>query len=173
MELPRPFPPFSTKGAAKPRAHVKHKFTADEDERLTDIVTRYGESNWKNIAAQLGGRTCRQCRERWKNYLDPNLNKDPWTAAEDELLIAQYAALGSQWSLIAKHFPFRTDVACKNRWVVLTSHTDQPKRVRGKGQRQPEKDADSDTWGWGELEVRQAYEDADEFAGYEAGFTFN
>jgi hypothetical protein len=144
---------------------VKHKFTAEEDDRLTQIVARCGESNWKGIALLLGGRTCRQCRERWKNYLDPNLRKDAWTAQEDERLLAQYQELGSQWSLIAKHFPSRTDVACKNRWVVLTSHSDPPKRVRQRGRKGRElgEGQDQSFWTYTELELRQACEEADGF----------
>ena len=113
--------------------HAKHKFTPEEDERLTLIVKQFGESNWKMIAEQMGTRNCRQCRERWKNYLSPNVCKDPWTPQEDTLLQEKYKEYGSQWSLIAKFFPSRTDVNLKNRWVVLTNHTVQEKRVRRRG----------------------------------------
>jgi hypothetical protein len=168
MNIPIPFPPFPTKPPPKARSHVKHKFTTEEDDRLAEIVTHFGESNWKGIAARLGGRTCRQCRERWKNYLDPNLNRERWSSSEDDLLIAKYAQFGSQWSVIAKFFRFRTDVACKNRWVVLTSHTDQPKRVRSR--KEKGKDSNSDLWTWNEVEVKQAYDETDGFGVDGAGF---
>lgn len=113
--------------------HSKRKFSQEEDEKLAFIVSRYGESNWKRIAEQMGTRNCRQCRERWKNYLCPNVCKEPWTQEEDELLQKKYKELGSQWSVIAKFFPSRTDVNIKNRWVALTNHTVQEKRVRRKG----------------------------------------
>ena len=113
--------------------HSKRKFTPEEDEKLAFIVSQCGESNWKRIAEQMGTRNCRQCRERWKNYLCPNVCKEPWTQEEDELLQEKYKELGSQWSVIAKFFPSRTDVNIKNRWVVLTNHTVQEKRVRRKG----------------------------------------
>ncbi|OHS98441.1 Myb-like DNA-binding domain containing protein [Tritrichomonas foetus] len=112
------------------RRQIKHKFTQEEDEKLTQIVNELGDSNWKRIADKMGTRNCRQCRERWKNYLCPSVSKTPWTADEDELLQQKYKELGSQWSIIAKFFPNRTDVNLKNRWVVLTSHTVQEKRVR-------------------------------------------
>jgi hypothetical protein len=113
---------------APPRGTAKRKFTPEEDDRLTAIVNQLGDSNWKRIACYMGDRDCRQCRERWKNYLAPNVCKDPWTAEEDRLLQAKYRELGSQWAMIARFFPSRTDVNLKNRWVVLTSGTE--KRVR-------------------------------------------
>jgi hypothetical protein len=97
----------------------KHKFTPSEDERLVDLVGRLGESDWQNIARLLGGRSRRQCRERWKNYLAPNIKKDPWSPEEDCLLEEKVRELGSQWSLIARFFPLRTDVSIKNHWAVL------------------------------------------------------
>ncbi|OHT05614.1 hypothetical protein TRFO_26560 [Tritrichomonas foetus] len=130
--LPSSLNPPSYSELSANSKHSKHKFTPEEDERLTMIVTKCGESNWKRIAEQMGTRNCRQCRERWKNYLSPSVCKDPWTAQEDELLQEKYKEYGSQWSLIAKFFPSRTDVNLKNRWVVLTNHTVQEKRVRRK-----------------------------------------
>jgi hypothetical protein len=155
------------------RLHSKHKFTAEEDARLAAIVARQGESNWKRIAAQLGGRNCRQCRERWKNYLDPNLSKAPWTVQEDALLLAMYREHGSRWTVIAKEFPARTDVNCKNRWVVLTSHGDPPKRSRTKPVKVQPKDTDPDTWIWNDVEARQSYEDAEPFGLDGTGFIMN
>jgi hypothetical protein len=156
---------------------MKHKFSPEEDARLTEVVGRCGESNWKSIASQLGGRNFRQCRERWKNYLAPNLSKEAWTQSEDELLVAKYEELGSRWSVIAKFFPSRTDVNCKNRWVALTSHFHAPKRVRGqRGQEaepKPEKQADGDLWSWNEVELQQAYEEQDAFDAFRPDFTFN
>ena len=112
------------------RKHCKHKFTPEEDERLSRLVRQFGETSWKRIADAMGTRNYRQCRERWKNYLAPNVSRDPWTAEEDRLLQDKFQELGSRWSVIAKFFPNRTDVSLKNRWVVLTSRTVQEKRVR-------------------------------------------
>jgi hypothetical protein len=152
------------------RCHIKRKFTPEEDARLTQIVAHCGESNWRGIAAQLGGRNFRQCRERWKNYLAPNLSKDAWTKSEDELLVAKYGELGSRWSAIAKFFPSRTDVNCKNRWVVLASRANTPKRVRGKRGKEQQEQSDGELWPWHGMELQQAYEDEDAFR---SEFTFN
>jgi hypothetical protein len=119
----------------------KRKFSPDEDERLTQIVQQCGASNWKQIASKLGSRNFRQCRERWKNYLSPTICKDPWTPDEDLLLQEKYDELGSQWCVIAKFFPSRTDVSLKNRWVVLTSHSQPEPRIRRKSRKAPPDDA--------------------------------
>ena len=119
------------KCAEKP--HSKHKFTEEEDKRLRQIVAELGEFNWKRISEEMGTRNYRQCRERWKNYLSPNVKKDPWTKEEDSLLMSLYETYGSQWTLMAKHFQNRTDVNLKNRWVVLSSRIGpMEKRIRKK-----------------------------------------
>ena len=43
--------------------------------------------SWSFIARQLKGRLGKQCRERWYNHLQPDINKSPWTAEEDALII--------------------------------------------------------------------------------------
>jgi hypothetical protein len=142
---------------------VKRKFTAEEDRLLMKGVAEYGEDNWKRTAAKVGTRTCRQCRERWKNYLDPNASQAPWSSEEDFLLREKFNEMGSQWSLIAHYFPARTDVNCRNRWVFLTSHMPHPKRVRRNTREQEVKESGPDSWVWDEVEIRQTLEDAGVF----------
>ncbi len=47
----------------------------------------YGAKKWSKIAAELPGRIGKQCRERWHNHLNPDINKKPWTLEEDRLII--------------------------------------------------------------------------------------
>ena len=42
-----------------------------------------GPKKWSEIAKYLPGRIGKQCRERWYNHLDPNINKKGWTEEED------------------------------------------------------------------------------------------
>ena len=62
---------------------IKGNWTPEEDMILKNKVAEYGLKKWKEIATYLPGRIGKQCRERWYNNVDPNLNKDKWTIAED------------------------------------------------------------------------------------------
>jgi hypothetical protein len=92
------------------------KFTPDEDAELVRLVEQLGTTDWPQVAAQLGTRNARQCREMYKNYLDPGLRHGEWTPAEDALLLAKHAKHGSKWNLISRFFEDRSDNALRNRW---------------------------------------------------------
>ena len=101
---------------------MKQKFTQSEDEKLQQLVKKYGQNDWKLIAEKMSNRTSRQCRERWKYYLQPSLQQPAnmeWTKEEDTLLIQKMNEFGTKWSQIAKFFPFRTDINVKNRFHRL------------------------------------------------------
>ncbi|CAA6668442.1 unnamed protein product [Spirodela intermedia] len=86
------------------RGHWRHH----EDEKLRQLVEKYGPQNWNLIAEKLHGRTGKSCRLRWFNQLDPRIRRTPFTADEEELLLAAHCAHGNRWSLIARLFPGRT-----------------------------------------------------------------
>jgi Rps23 Pro-64 3,4-dihydroxylase Tpa1-like proline 4-hydroxylase len=62
----------------------RHKFLKAEDDLLRRLVEQSGETNWNLISSFMNGRNARQCRERYKNYLSPQLHNSPWTTAEDD-----------------------------------------------------------------------------------------
>ena len=97
---------------------VKGPWTAEEDHRLIQLVTEHGVKRWSFLAKELNsGRLGKQCRERWYNHLDPNINKGAWTRVEDDAIIDTYEKLGSKWAQIARAVGNgRTDNAIKNRW---------------------------------------------------------
>jgi hypothetical protein len=85
-------------------------------------VAQHGINNygaWTLIASHMPGRNTSQCRERWRNNLNYDLNSSPWSQEEDILLEQKYQELGPKWAQIAAFSTGRTDVNCKNRWHSL------------------------------------------------------
>lgn len=100
----------------------RHKFTSEEDEKLKELVKKYGiNRSWKRISAEMGARTPRQCRERYGNYLSPNVVNGPWSEDEDLMLLKLVKELGSRWCKILRFFDKRSDVNIKNRYSYLVS----------------------------------------------------
>lgn len=95
---------------------VKGSWTRDEDEKIIHYVMTNGTKSWTKLATILPGRIGKQCRERWQNHLDPNLNKGPWTPEEDKLLIELHEKYGNKWSVLATLIPHRSDNNIKNHW---------------------------------------------------------
>lgn len=131
---------------------LRFKFSPEEDEILKDIVMNNQFESWTHIAtlfnqrsAQLSlntpvARNERQCRDRWFNFLAPDVNRTPWTAEEDTILMSKYMEFGPRWSLISRFLKGRKDNMIKNRIKLLTRRQNAVKNDHNKeGKQRPHK----------------------------------
>ena len=94
----------------------KGPWTPSEDELLIEYVKKYGPKRWNVCAEFLKNRTSKQCREHWKNCLDPEIKKGDWTFEEDLILMAFYSKCKGSWSQLIHYFNDRTENSIKNRF---------------------------------------------------------
>jgi ribosome recycling factor len=113
----------------QPNAGANRRWTAEEDTELSSAVAniseKWGEkrkTDWTAVAALVMGRTNRQCRVRWRDVLDPGIDRangrtGRWTAVEDSKLKDAVQTYGDKsWGAITALVPGRTKLQCRNRW---------------------------------------------------------
>jgi hypothetical protein len=109
---------------------TRARWTTDEDAHLTSAVANTSERKWGRkykadwiaVAALVPGRTKKQCKDRWKNGLDPSIGRangstGRWVESEDsELKDAVQTHGDKDWVTAAALVPGRTKKQCWNRW---------------------------------------------------------
>lgn len=75
------------KAKSLPGASRKSLWTDQEDQIILRAMRQHKETwgdipfhNWSGLATELNGRIGKQVRDRWTNYLDPQLSKEPFDA---------------------------------------------------------------------------------------------
>jgi hypothetical protein len=79
----------------------------------------HGTDDWSRIALFIPSRNARQCKDRWCNFLSPDVVNGPWSDEEESLLSHKFAALGNSWKLISTFFPGRTEINVKSHWQMM------------------------------------------------------
>ena len=105
------------KKECKDHIYRRH-WQAEEDAFLEQAVHEQGTKRWSAVADLVPGKSARQCRERWKHFLDPTISKAEFTENEDHVIFKN-AQRGYGWSKIASLLTGRTDQCVKNRWHKL------------------------------------------------------
>ena len=93
----------------------RRPFTNQENTLIAQSVKLIGE-DWEIISRFLPGRTAKQVHDRYVNYLQDGLKKEPWTKEEDEILLKTLKSMGPKWTKMTPYLPGRSGNDIKNRW---------------------------------------------------------
>jgi hypothetical protein len=110
---------MNTNKKVSPRQKAKDPFSITEDSIIKQFVESYGSGDFGMIKYYLPNRTARQVRERWRLYLNPEIDNSQFSEEEDQLLIEKYSECKGSWSQIRQYFKGRTDVKLKYRFQQL------------------------------------------------------
>ncbi|KAG6829328.1 hypothetical protein H0H92_004931 [Tricholoma furcatifolium] len=100
-------------------------WTDDEFARLKVAVAAYGHS-WVDVATCMPGRSNEQCRDRWTEHLSLASANTVWSEADDQILEAAVAEIGTRWKDVSVRVANgTTGQQCRTRWEKLKRLKDQ------------------------------------------------
>lgn len=72
-------------------------WTPEEDELLTNYISKEGEGRWRTLPKKAGLFRCgKSCRLRWMNYLRPSVKRGHISSDEEDLIVRLHRLLGSR-----------------------------------------------------------------------------
>ncbi|KAG0292341.1 hypothetical protein BGZ96_004301 [Linnemannia gamsii] len=71
----------------------KGPWTEEEDHLLRTGVQKF-KGQWSKIAERIQGRTDDQCAKRWREGLDPHIDRAAWTPEDDVILLQKFEEFG-------------------------------------------------------------------------------
>ncbi|KAG0262986.1 hypothetical protein BG011_009484 [Mortierella polycephala] len=107
----------------------KGPWSEEEDHLLKTGVQKF-KGQWSKIAERIPGRTDDQCAKRWRESLDPRIDRAEWTPEDDVILLQKFEEYGTQWQKIALSFPGRPGLHCRNRWRKIQRRQKHMQRKR-------------------------------------------
>ncbi|KAF9182381.1 hypothetical protein BGZ50_004954 [Haplosporangium sp. Z 11] len=107
----------------------KGPWSEEEDHLLKTGVQKF-KGQWSKIAERIPGRTDDQCAKRWRESLDPHIDRAEWTPEDDVILLQKFEEYGTQWQKIALSFPGRPGLHCRNRWRKIQRRQKHMQRKR-------------------------------------------
>ena len=115
-----------SESSTKKKFYTRTRFSPQEDKELIRLVSLYGENDWNKISLELYNqsqkkfqRTSKQCKDRYINYLSPDIQNKEWTLEEDQCLICYFCQYPYRWKILKKFLSGRSEVAIKNRFKHL------------------------------------------------------
>ena len=93
-------------------------WTNVEDEILKAAIAKYGLNQWSRVSSLLPKKSAKQCKQRWKEWLDPRIKKLDWDRSEDEKLLQLIKLRPNQWNSIGIMMN-RTANQCIERYQQL------------------------------------------------------
>lgn len=105
-------------------AYKEGKWTKKEDIKLKEFVQQYNK-DWSLISKVFISRSPKQVRDRFVNYLNPDLVKRDFTKEEDLIIFNCVKKLGKKWVLISKQLNGRSSYSIRNRYNMMIGRVQQ------------------------------------------------